>query len=104
MSLLTLLQKGTDSNAGVEVARVVGVEDAPAVDAAARGFQLFDDFHCTNFRRAAQRSGGEASAESIDGVELGAELAFDAADDVHDMRVALDVHQLLYFDRTIFAH
>src|SRR5580692_8433970 len=36
-------------------------------------------------------------------MQLRTQLAFDGADDVHDMRVTLDGHQLFDFDRTVFA-
>src|SRR6202044_1113160 len=36
-------------------------------------------------------------------MKLREELAFDGADDMHDMRVTLDGHQLFDFDRAVFA-
>ena len=86
-----------------QVAGVVGVEDGAAVDAAAGGLQFLDDLHGADFGRAGERSGGEAGAEGVDGGELRAELPSIVADQVHDVRVALDVHEICHLDGAVFA-
>src|SRR5580698_10945490 len=103
VSFLALLQQGADRDAGVEVSGVVGVEDAAAVDAAARGFELFDNFHGTDFGRTSQGYGREAGAECVDGVEFGAQLTFNGTDDMHDVGVAFDRHQFFDFDGAVFT-
>ena len=96
-------EQGADSDAGVEVAGEVGVEDCAAVGAAAGGLELFDDFHGADLGSAREGSGGEAGAECVDGGEVGAELALNGADDVHDVGVALDEHEAIDFDATELA-
>ena len=94
---------GADGDAGVEVAAKVRVEDCAAVRAAAAGLQLFNDFHGSDFGRAGERAGGETGAQGVDGGELGLEAAFDGADNVHDVGVALDEHEAVDLDRAELA-
>ncbi len=54
--------------------------------------------------RTGERAGREAGAERVDGGKLRAKLAFDRADQVHDMRVALDDHQVTDTDAAVGAH
>ena len=91
-------EHGADGDAGIEVAGEVGVEDCAAVSAAAGGLELLDDLHGADLGRAGERAGREAGAEGVDGGEVGTELALDRADDVHDVRVALDEHELVDLD------
>ena len=49
-------------------------------------------------------AGGETGAQGIDCGEFGLEAAFDGADDVHDVRVALDEHQAVDFDGAELAY
>ena len=69
-----------------------------AVDAAAGGFELFDDLHGADFGSAGEGAGGEAGAEGVDGGEVRAKRAFERADEMHDVRVALDEHEVLDLD------
>jgi hypothetical protein len=91
-------EHGADGDAGVEVAGEVCVEDCAAIGAAAAGFQFFNDFHGSDLRCSGERAGGEAGAQGVNGGEFGLEAAFDGADDVHDVRVALDEHEAVDFD------
>ena len=90
--------EGADGDAGVEVAGEIGVEDAAAVDGAAGGFELLDDLHGADFGGAAEGAGGEAGFEGVDGVEAGLESAFDGGDEVHDVGITLDEHEVFDVD------
>src|SRR5271170_8001955 len=59
-------EQGAAGDAAVSVAGEVGVEDAASVNAAAGGFELFDDLHGADLGRAGERAGGEAGAEGVD--------------------------------------
>src|ERR1039457_4057354 len=87
--------QGADGDAGVEIAGEVRVEHRAAVGAAAGGFQLFENLHGADLGSAGEGSGGEAGAQGIDGGQLALEEAGDGADDVHDVRIALDEHELV---------
>src|ERR1700688_3323414 len=58
-------EKGADRDAGIQIARKIGVEDGSAIHAAPRWLQLFDDLHGANFGRAAEHARGEARRERI---------------------------------------
>ena len=68
--LLAVHEERTDGDAGVEIAGEVCVENGAAVDAAARGLELFDDLHGADLGRAGERAGGKAGAEGVDGREF----------------------------------
>ena len=103
VALFAVHEEGADGDAGVKVAVEVGVEDAAAIDSAAGGFELFDDLHGADFGGSAEGAGGEAGAEGVDGREIGAELAFEGADEVHDVAVALDEHEVFDADAAELA-
>jgi len=67
----------------------VGVENCSAVSAAARRLELLDDLHGATLG-APLSVPQEAGAERVDGCKSGLRAAFDSADDVHDVGVALD--------------
>ena len=62
----------------------------PRVQAAPHRLQLVDELHGPHLRRAHQRAGGECGGKEVEGVLAGGQLALHAADDVHDVAVALD--------------
>src|SRR5439155_1968756 len=90
-------------DAGIEITRKIQVQDAAGVNAAASFFQLLDDFHSTDFRSAGNGTSGEASHERVEAIDVLAQVAAQARNDVHHMRVALDGHQLFNAHRTIVA-
>ena len=51
----------------------------------------------------AEGSGGEAGLEGVDGGEVLLELAFDGADQVHDVAVAFHEHQVFDADGAVLA-
>ena len=61
--------------------------------------QLGDAFHGPDLGRARDGPRGEARAERVQGVESRRELSFDDRGEVHDVREAVDAHELLHADR-----
>src|ERR1700744_2015586 len=59
-------QHGANRDAGIEIAGVVGVTDAAAVDAAPCRLQLLNDLHRTHLGRTGERAGREAGAKRVD--------------------------------------
>ena len=58
---------GADDDAGVQIAIVAEIADGAGVKAALLRFQLADDLHGANLRRAGNRAGGEGRDEQIEG-------------------------------------
>ena len=56
-------------------------------------FERTDDLHRPDLGRARHGAGGERRRQQAKGVLTGAQLAFDARDDMHDVAVALDLEQ-----------
>src|SRR5579875_63095 len=46
-------------DAGIKIARKIEIQDRASIDSSAGRFQLVNNFHGANFRRAAERSGGK---------------------------------------------
>src|SRR5690348_302446 len=91
------------ADAGIEIAGKIQIQNCSGVNAAASGFELVDDFHGANFRRAAESAGREAGHQSVKAVDIFAQLAAKAGDEMHDVRVAFDEHEALDADGTVFA-
>ena len=62
------------------------------------GLLVRDDLHGPDFGRTRQRPGGEAGAERVVSTEIAPELAHHVRDDVHDVGVALYLHELRNLD------
>src|ERR1035438_8604985 len=103
VALLAIHVQGADGDAGIQIAGKIRIENRAAVDTAARGLQLLDDLHGADLGRAGERAGGEAGAEGVNGGEFGPEAAFERADQVHDVGVTLDEHQVLHLHAAIFG-
>ena len=88
MTMVRMRDRGVDVAGEVEVADAAGVGAAPVV------LQLGDDLHRADLRRAGDGAGGEAGAQRVVGRQAVAQLAGDVRDEVHDVGVALDVHDL----------
>ena len=65
--------------------------------------ELVDDLHRPDLRRARQRPGRKRRAEHVHRAEPLAQRPGDAADDVEDVAVGLDDHQLVDLDRPVLA-
>jgi len=84
--------EGADRNAGVHIAAKIEVADCAGVGSAALRFQFVDDFHCSDFRRAADGAGGEAGFQRIDRRIIRVQFAADFRYDMHYMGKVLDLH------------
>jgi hypothetical protein len=82
-----------DRDAGVEVAGVRHVAHGTAVGATLGRLELVDDLHRPDLRRAAQGAGREGSLQDVERVTAGLELAGHVTDQVHHVRIALDLHE-----------
>src|SRR5262249_25109514 len=89
-----LEQGGANGDAAIQIAVEGKIANTAAVGASRALFQFRNDLHGADFRRAAERSGWESGAHQIVGGLLGGEAAFDLRDDVHDVAVPLDDHQI----------
>ncbi len=65
------------------------IADRAAVAAATLAFRLRDKLHRAHFRRAAQRAHVHAGAVGVQHVEIAAQFADHAGDQVHNERVAV---------------
>jgi hypothetical protein len=81
---------GADGDGHVHVAGKAEVAAGAAVDAALDGFELVDDLHRADLGRAGQRAGREGGAQHVQAAHAVLQQALDVADDVHDVRIALD--------------
>jgi hypothetical protein len=88
-----------DQDVEIEIAVAVEIAERARVRAAADAFELGDDLHAAHLRaardRAARKHGGHDRARR----RVGAEPSAHVRDDVMHVRVALDGHQLIDFDR-----
>ena len=103
MGFSVLQHDGAERDARIAVAVEAEVAHGARVHAALGFFQLGDDLHGSDFRRAADGAGGEGCAHHVVGGTVGAQAALDVADDVHDVRVALNDHEVVHFHAREFA-
>ena len=94
---------GADVDRGVEVAVPGEVADRAAVGAALDRLQLVDDLHRPHLRRPGQRPRRQRRAQHVHRADPLAQSARDLADDVEDVGVGLDDHQLVDRDRAVLA-
>ena len=66
------------------------ISDRPAIRPAADRLHLFDDFHCSDFRRSGNAAAGEGRAQKIDKTDFLAKDAFDCRRAVIDRRMGFD--------------
>src|SRR5439155_6750353 len=91
-------------DAAVEIAVEGEVADATAIGSADGLFQFGDDLHRPHFRRARKSACGEGRAHQIVGSLVVAEASFHVGDDVHDVTVALDDHEVFDLHAAIVAN
>ena len=97
-----LEQHCSQRDAGVVVAVEAEVADGAGVGAAFAFFEFVEDLHGADFRRSGDGSGGECGAHDIEGAAASGEFSRDMRDDVHDMAVALDRHEIGDFHGAVF--
>ena len=83
-----------DRDAEIQIAGEVEIADRAGVDAAAIGLELGDDLHRAHLRRARHRARRETGDQRVEPILIVGELAFDDRDQVHDVRVLLEPHEL----------
>src|SRR5205814_6458283 len=91
-------------DAGIEIARKIEIENSAGINAAAGSFEFFDNFHSADFRRAGNGACREAGHQRIETIDVFAQSAAQAGNEMHDVRVALDGHQLFHSHAAIFAN
>src|SRR5690606_21991142 len=79
-----------DGDGGVGIAGPADIADGACVDVALDRLEFANDFEGADLRGPADRTRREGRLEHVHRTEAFAQLAFDLADDVHDMRVTLD--------------
>jgi hypothetical protein len=85
---------GADADAEVHVAVEGDVADGAAVGAARFVFEVGDDLHGADLGGAGEGAGGEGGGEEVEGIVAGFEVGGDVGDEVHDVGVALDDHEV----------
>src|SRR5215212_1190335 len=103
VELAVLADDGPDVDRGVEVAVPGEVADGAAVPPALDLLQLVDDLHRPHLRGAGEGAGWERRAQHVHRRDVLFEPAGDLADDVEDVRVGLDDHQLVDLDAAVLA-
>src|SRR6266478_927296 len=94
---------GAQRDAGIQITSNIHLHHASGIDAAARAFQLFDNFHGANFGRAGNGSGRKAGHQRVEAIHVFTQTPAQAGDDVHDVRKTLDGHELLDFYGAVIA-
>ena len=94
--------QGSNGDAGIEIVAEVDIHDRARVNAALGGLQFIDNFHRADFGSAGNGPGRKARHQSVPTVHVIAQLALQGGDQVHDMGVALDEHDVFYADSTVF--
>ena len=97
-----LEQDGAEGDAGVVVAVEAEVADGARVRAAFAFFEFVEDLHGADLGRSGDGSGGECGAHDIEGAAATGEFSRNMRDDVHDMAVALNGHEVGDFHRAVF--
>src|SRR5258708_4869725 len=93
-----------DGKAAVKFPLKKKVADTPAVGSAGGLFELGNDLHGSDFGSAAERASRKGGAHEVEGSLVAREASFNLGDDVHDMAVALDDHEVLHLHRTELAN
>src|SRR3984957_3989285 len=95
---------GADVDRGVEVACIAEVADRAAIAATLGGLQLVDYLHRAHLRGARERARWQYGAQRVHRTDVLAQGAGDRGDDVHNVAVGLDLHQLVDHDAAVLAH
>src|SRR5215210_2638176 len=89
--------------AGVEAAVDAVVAGGAGVGTAAGALQLVDDLHGPDLRSSRDGPSRERGGERIEGGQALAQISLDGGDDMHDVRVALYLHEALQLHRADLA-
>src|SRR5215471_1055845 len=91
-------------DAGIKISIEPKIADGACVTAAPRFFQFANDLHRPDFRRAGDGSGRKSRSNCIKHATTTAHTADYVGYDMHDVAVALDLHELCYSNRAEFRH
>src|SRR5690606_7210307 len=94
---------GAQGDAGIVRAIEAEPADRAGVSAALVFLQLVEDLHGPDFRRAGNGAGGKGRTQHVIRAVLGRERAGDVRDDVHDVTVTLDDHEIIDLHATVFG-
>ena len=86
--------QGTDGDSHIHIARKGKVTDRPAVYLASTGFEFIDYLHGSNLGCSGQGPGRKSRPENVESIPPLLQLSSDVGNDVHDMGIAFDHHQL----------
>ena len=90
--------RGPDEDVGVEAAGRRDVEERPGVDPARRRLHAVEDLHAADLRHPGDGAAGEERPQRVQGVEAVAQRGLHVGDDVADVGLLLDRHQLVHAD------
>src|SRR5258706_383528 len=101
----SVFQKGSaNRDAAIEISVKGKITNAAAIRPARGLFQFRNDLHGADFWRATESAGRESGAHQImDGFVL-RQYTFNLGNDVHDMAVTLNDHQVFDMDRSEVAY
>ncbi len=91
-----LQQAGPERDAGIMRSVEAEITDRTRVGAALVFLHRVDDLHRPDLRGAADSSSGKGRAQHVVGAVRGIELTGDIGNDVHDVAVALDDHEVVH--------
>ncbi len=104
ISATPLQEKGTDEDVEIGTAVETEIAGGAGVDAAAHRFQRIDDLHAADLGDPGDAGPRKHRRQEVEGVAIATQAADDVADQVADMRIALDVHEALDFDTAELAY
>ena len=104
MGHLVLEKDGAQGDAGVKLAVEAEITHGSGIGGAGRRLHGADDLHRANLRRTAHRACREGGPEHIQRGMIPGEAARDIGDDVHDVAVTLDRHEVGQFDAAEFGN
>src|SRR6266436_10312722 len=91
-------------DAGIKISIEPEVADRARVTAAPRVFQFANDLHRADFGSAGDGSRRKGRSNCVKHATTAAQTAHYVGHDVHDMAVALDLHELCYSNGAEFCH
>ena len=94
---------GADRDAEVEIAREVEIADRARVDAAARRLERGDDLHRPDLGRPRHGTRRKARHQRVQPIRIVGQLSLDDRGEVHDVREALEGHELRHPDGAVLA-
>ena len=95
---------GSNGNGQIHVSAEGNIPDGASVRSAGLLFEFGNDLHGPDLGSAAECSGRKRGPEQIPGIQSGLQIAGDVGDQVHDMGIAFNHHQIRHLNRPGFRN